>query len=257
MLDDWGCVSSQRTSAWLRCRTFTPLQQLGRCVPTSGGFCRQDEAKKRIVGHRGGGGLSAERWFSRPLRHKQLSWMTQQKCHAAPERSRVTVPDALSSQCPHYKRTMVDVLLAALLTVQKWYSIVHLSLFWSQDSPGPKKTDHRRENCNVQIDRGPAGCTAVTGSPSLSDVLKIGTRINLPTVPDPQQAEHCYRTRDCMYGGQMRRIGTPTKGQILASGVGAGRSCHAPKRMQLSYLGFQFPFEVNTQQSRWRYERLN
>lgn len=47
------------------------------------------------------------------------------------------------------------------------------------------------------------------------------------------------------------------KGANPGLGVGAGRSCHASKRIQLSYLGFQFPFEVNTQQSRWRYDRLN
>lgn len=107
-------------------------------------------------------------------------------------------------------------------------------------------------NYSVRTDRAPAGWAAVTVSPSLSEVLKIGKRTNL------QQAEHCYRTCGCIYNRQMRRTGTRTKGQTLVwGGGGRGRSCHASKSVQLSYLGFQFPFEVNTQQSRWRYERLN
>lgn len=33
--------------------------------------------------------------------------------------------------------------------------------------------------------------------------------------------------------------------------------CHTSKCIQLAYLSFQFPFEVNTEQSRWRYDWLN
>lgn len=40
-------------------------------------------------------------------------------------------------------------------------------------------------------------------------------------------------------------------------GARAGISCHISKCIQLAYLSFQFPFEVNTEQSRWRYDWLN
>lgn len=83
-------AASERSSAWLCCRTFTPLQQLGRCVCTSGfWFISQDEANEWLRGHREDvGSVSAEHWLNQPLRHKQLSWVTQQKCYSAPEGSR-------------------------------------------------------------------------------------------------------------------------------------------------------------------------
>lgn len=122
----------------------------------------------------------------------------------------------------------------------------------SKPKTGPEKTDHQRENCKVQIDRAPARWTANTVSPSLRKVLEsTGSALTCQWY----QAEHCCRARDCIHGRQMRRTGT--KGRILASGVGVGRSCHASKSTQMSYFSFQFPFEVNTQQSRWRYEWLN
>lgn len=40
-------------------------------------------------------------------------------------------------------------------------------------------------------------------------------------------------------------------------GTGALFLCHTFKCIQLAYLSFQFPFEVNTEQSRWRYDWLN
>lgn len=69
-----------------------------------------------------------------------------------------------------------------------------------------------------------------------------------------------------VYGGQRRQIGTLTVGRGKARGERAGGGggtestfllCHTPKCMQLASLSFQFPFGVNTEQSRWRYDWLN
>lgn len=44
---------------------------------------------------------------------------------------------------------------------------------------------------------------------------------------------------------------------MVVGGWGVGACCHISKCTQLADLSFQFPFEVNTEQSRWRYDRLN
>lgn len=81
--DAEGCwmteTASKWTSAWLCCRTFTSLQQLGRCVCKSGNwFIRQDEVNEWIAGHQETvGSMSTKHWLNQPLRHKQPFWVTQ------------------------------------------------------------------------------------------------------------------------------------------------------------------------------------
>lgn len=83
-----------------------------------------------------------------------------------------------------------------------------------------------------------------------------GNEINLLTVPDVQwDRRHTVwlsiwwieETNWHANGGNARGVG----------GTGYAFFCHTSKCIQLAYLSFQFPFEVNTEQSRWRYDWLN